>query len=131
MLSPLACTIHAMAGSPVISVGGPRPRRAGVDEGYADVALARLYDVECPWHPQDDFYLALDLQGGSVLDVGSGTGTRLVRAREAGHRGHLVGLRMMLDSSAFRIEGWYGDWDRSPVTPTSPEIIVLARPTRG
>lgn len=32
-----------------------------VDEGYADPGLARLYDAECPWHPQDDFYLALDL----------------------------------------------------------------------
>ena len=35
-----------------------------VDEGYADLSLARLYDAECPWHPQDDFYLALDLAAG-------------------------------------------------------------------
>lgn len=62
-----------------------------VDEGYVDLSLARLYDAECPWHAQDDFYLALDLAAGSVLDVGCGTGTRLVRAREVGHRGVLVG----------------------------------------
>lgn len=65
---------------------------ARVDEAYADLALARLYDAECPWHPQDDFYLALDLQAASVLDVGCGTGSRLVRAREVGHRGDLVGV---------------------------------------
>lgn len=245
-----------------------------VDEGYADLALARLYDAECPWHPQDDFYLALDLAADSVLDVGCGTGTRLVRAREVGHRGLLVGvdpapgmltiargkstdiewvpaaaqildlrrrfdlitmtghafqtllddasvmaalhrfrehlqpdgllafetrnpeprgwedwtesrtraqieapdrepfetwvddprhdgtdlvtftsaalsqrtgtlrtsrctlrfidpnlLRDQLTTTGFRIEGWYGDWDRTPVTTTSPEVIVLARPT--
>lgn len=63
-----------------------------VDEGYADVRLARLYDAECPRHAQDDFYLALDLQAESVLDVGCGTGTRLTRAREVGHTGSLVGV---------------------------------------
>ena len=65
---------------------------AQVDEGYADFRLARLYDAESPWHPQDDFYLSLDMQAGSVLDVGCGTGTRLVRARQVGHPGQLVGV---------------------------------------
>jgi len=65
---------------------------ADVDEAYRDVSLARLYDAECPWHEQDDFYLALDLRAGAVLDVGCGTGTRLARAREVGHRGRLVGV---------------------------------------
>lgn len=65
---------------------------APVDEGYADFDLARLYDAECPWHPQDDFYLDLNLQADSVLDVGCGTGARLVRAREVGHPGLLVGV---------------------------------------
>jgi len=63
-----------------------------VDEKYSDVRLARLYDAECPWHPQDDFYLDLDSRAESVLDVGCGTGTRLARAREEGHPGLLVGV---------------------------------------
>jgi ubiquinone/menaquinone biosynthesis C-methylase UbiE len=63
-----------------------------VDEVYTDAELARLYDAENPWHPMDDFYLALDLGAGSVLDVGCGTGTRLARAREVGHTGRLVGV---------------------------------------
>lgn len=70
------------------------------DEGFANPRLAALYDAECPWHPQDDFYQHLDLQAGSVLDVGCGTGTRLVSTRTRGHRGELVGVdpaRAMLD----------------------------------
>jgi SAM-dependent methyltransferase len=35
-------------------------------------------------------------------------------------------LRALLTEAGFRVDGWYGDWDRSPVTPTSPEIIVVA-----
>jgi ubiquinone/menaquinone biosynthesis C-methylase UbiE len=63
-----------------------------VDEAYTDAELARLYDAENPWHPMDDFYQRLDLAAASVLDVGCGTGTRLARTREAGHRGRLVGV---------------------------------------
>lgn len=63
-----------------------------VDDGFADPWLARLYDAECPWHPQDDFYQALDMQAGSVLDVGCGTGTRLASTRHRGHAGELVGV---------------------------------------
>ncbi len=63
-----------------------------VDVGYAEHRLAQLYDAECPWHPQDDFYLALDLRAASVLDVGCGTGTRLAQARAVGHEGDLVGV---------------------------------------
>lgn len=62
------------------------------DNAFADFRIARLYDAECPWSAQDDFYLPLNLAAGSVLDVGCGTGTRLVRAREVGHPGPLVGL---------------------------------------
>lgn len=86
-----------------------------VDPAYADVAQATLYDAECPWHPQDDFYLALDLAAASVLDVGCGTGTRLVRAREVGHRGRLVGvdpgkgMLAVARAKTDRVEWVYGD----------------------
>jgi SAM-dependent methyltransferase len=59
---------------------------------YADVEDARLYDVQNPWGPSDEFYLALVREAGDVLDVGCGTGTLLKRARRDGHRGRLVGL---------------------------------------
>lgn len=35
-------------------------------------------------------------------------------------------LREMLAETGFRIDGWYGDYDESPVTPTSLEVIVVA-----
>jgi SAM-dependent methyltransferase len=39
-------------------------------------------------------------------------------------------LRRMLEDVSFRIDGWFGDWDRTPVTPASPEVIVVATRTR-
>ncbi|MBS0472198.1 MAG: class I SAM-dependent methyltransferase [Proteobacteria bacterium] len=37
-------------------------------------------------------------------------------------------LAAALDTAGLAIEAQYGDWDRSPVTPTSPEIITVCRP---
>jgi SAM-dependent methyltransferase len=39
-------------------------------------------------------------------------------------------LRALLEGVSFRIDGWFGDWDRSPVTPASPEVIVVATRTQ-
>jgi ubiquinone/menaquinone biosynthesis C-methylase UbiE len=36
-------------------------------------------------------------------------------------------LATFLTEAGFEIEAQYGDWDRSPLTPASPEIITLAR----
>ena len=33
----------------------------------------------------------------------------------------------VLAEAGFTIDGWSGDWDSTPVTATSPEVIVLAR----
>lgn len=96
-------------------MAGLNGRVAQVDEAYDDAAQAALYDAECPWHPQDDFYLALDLAAASVLDVGCGTGSRLVRARELGHPGWLVGVDPGLGMLAVaraktdRVQWLYGD----------------------
>ena len=40
-------------------------------------------------------------------------------------------LDRLLADEGFTVEGWYGDWQRGPVTPASPEIVVLARPVAG
>jgi SAM-dependent methyltransferase len=66
--------------------------RAERELSYADVEDARLYDVQNPWGPSDDFYLALFAEAGDVLDVGCGTGTLLKRARRDGHQDRLVGI---------------------------------------
>jgi SAM-dependent methyltransferase len=36
-------------------------------------------------------------------------------------------LRALLTAAGFTVVGWYGSWDQSPVTDTSPEVIVEAR----
>jgi hypothetical protein len=36
-------------------------------------------------------------------------------------------LASFLDEAGFAIEAQFGDWDRSPVTDASPEIITIAR----
>lgn len=36
-------------------------------------------------------------------------------------------LAAFLADAGFATAAWYGDWDRSPITATSPEFIVLAR----
>lgn len=59
---------------------------------YSDIGVAQLYDVLNPWGASDDFYLDLVMTAGAVLDVGCGTGSILKRARDAGHRGRLVGV---------------------------------------
>jgi hypothetical protein len=33
---------------------------------------------------------------------------------------------LLLREAGYRIDGWFGDWDRTPVTPSSPEVIVVA-----
>ncbi len=59
---------------------------------YSDEDAAALYDLLNPWGASDDFYLALVMEAGSVLDVGCGTGAVLRRARDAGHAGRLCGV---------------------------------------
>jgi hypothetical protein len=36
-------------------------------------------------------------------------------------------LTMMLEEAGLAIEQQYGDWDRSPFTGTSEELITIAR----
>ncbi|MFJ1703734.1 class I SAM-dependent methyltransferase [Kitasatospora sp. NPDC088346] len=93
----------------------------------SDADAAALYDLLNPWEPDrhagDAFHHALVMGADSVLDVGCGTGAMLHRAREAGHRGRLVGLdpnRAALDRARRRtdvewVAGSAADaaWDRA------------------
>ncbi|MFD6422038.1 class I SAM-dependent methyltransferase [Streptomyces sp. NPDC060198] len=100
---------------------------------FSDADAAALYDVVSPWDPgawpADAFYEALVGNADSVLDVGCGTGAMLVRAREQGHTGRLVGLepdRAALARARRRtdiewIEGTAADADRGHVRGPGPQ----------
>jgi SAM-dependent methyltransferase len=45
---------------------------------------------------------------------------RTLRFIDPGH------LRALLEDVGLRIDGWFGDWDCTPVTASSPEVIVIA-----
>ncbi|MFN2559905.1 MAG: trans-aconitate 2-methyltransferase [Jatrophihabitans sp.] len=63
------------------------------DAHFADEYLASLYDIfENHGRADEKFYLNLVHSADRVLDVGCGTGTMLHAARDAGHRGRLVGI---------------------------------------
>ncbi len=36
-------------------------------------------------------------------------------------------LSSFLADAGLTVEEWFGDWDRQPLTDTSPEIIIIAR----
>jgi SAM-dependent methyltransferase len=56
-----------------------------VDEVFADAFFASLYDHFNPWTASDDFYLGLARErGGSVMDLGCGTGMLACRIAAAG-----------------------------------------------
>lgn len=63
---------------------------------FSDADAAALYDLLNPWDgarfASDAFYDDLVMSADAVLDVGCGTGAMLHHARDAGHRGRLVGL---------------------------------------
>ena len=72
--------------------------------------------------------LTAPLAAGAVLDIGCGTGALLHWARESGHTGLAAeALVSFLAAAGFVIEAQYGDWHRSPVAASSPEIITIAR----
>ena len=62
--------------------------RFGPDDPEADPRLPEIYDAECVWGPDDDFYLALAAQQPArrIVDLGCGTGRLTIALAAAGHR---------------------------------------------
>ena len=54
---------------------------------HQDPRLVEVYDAECPWGWDDDFYMAVlaERSAPRVLDLGCGTGRLAVAMAEAGH----------------------------------------------
>lgn len=99
-------------------------------DGFAHPYLSSLYEIECPWHVSDDYYLGLVMSAGSVLDVGCGTGLVLDAAARRGHPGRLVGLdpaEGMLAQARCRqgIEWVQGVLEREPQWSAEFDLVIM------
>lgn len=56
----------------------------------------------------------------SLVSGDTVTSASTLRFVDPGH------LRSLLAAAGFRVDAWYGDWDRGEVGPASPEIVVVA-----
>lgn len=81
----------------------------------------------------EDFEVAYDFRG--TREPGLVDYVTIFRSRASGevlispstlHFADPDHLRSLLTDAGFRVTGWYGDWDRSEVSPASREIIVIA-----
>ena len=80
-----------------------------MDRLYNDPALARFYDWDCPWTADHDWFQSL--AGGSVLDLGCGTGMFAAALALRGHK--VTGVdpaRPMLDIARARPGGRQVTW---------------------
>ncbi|MFD9425480.1 MULTISPECIES: class I SAM-dependent methyltransferase [unclassified Streptomyces] len=55
---------------------------------FRDARLVAVYDAQCPWSREDDFFLSVvgRVPGARVLDLGCGTGRLALGMAAAGHR---------------------------------------------
>lgn len=98
---------------------------------FRDPRLVRVYDAECPWSREDDFFLSVvnETPGARVLDLGCGTGRLSLGMAAAGHA--VTGIdpaRASLEAARAKSGAEHMTWveGTSPVLPdASFDVAVM------
>jgi SAM-dependent methyltransferase len=99
---------------------------------FSDPRLVTVYDVECAWSRDDDFFLAAVSQLGParIVDLGCGTGRLTIGMADAGHSVSGVDpARASLDAArrkpgADRVTWIEGTSDSIPATPFDAGVMT-------
>lgn len=101
------------------------------DDPEADPRLPAVYDAECRWGPDDDFFLDLVNRGPTrrVIDLGCGTGRLTTAIAAAGHT--VVGVdpnRTSLEAARLKPGGDRVTWVNGTsacMAPNSFDVAVM------
>ncbi|MDP8998177.1 MAG: class I SAM-dependent methyltransferase [Pseudomonadota bacterium] len=102
-----------------------------IDEHYCNPKLAALFDSDCPWGEDKDFYLALPkLAQSTILDIGCGTGQLSEAYASLGH--NVLGIdpaAAMLEVARSKPHGSIIEWQQASAqnfaTPHKFDLIVM------
>lgn len=126
-LEALAGVHRGLAAGGVVAFESRNPAARGWERWTREQTLRVVDTAHGPvefWHETTE--VALPRVTYATTDRNLRTGEEETTAETLAFRDEAE-LRATLDATGFTVAAMYGDWDRSPVRPSSRELIVVAR----